>query len=573
MRYSIPKTLDYYLSAPYFRKVDLRGLQLAPFLSQMRSNVVVHSSVDKVSPDTEAIEFYCMNHLAAMIRRKFTPYEELPDWANKVMQQYLSMVVRQHRRLLYYTAIICTREARHGSSVSGDGIFVAQKANDDYKALYEKIHDEGSLEAAEIFLNFKPTGSAVSYYSTIDTLFNEGHWSGGSFGGKPWGTVTTNLLRFLRGEISSEAMIDTAYTLAHNNGPIFNKGMLYSKYGNKFLTILDVQRAGQMPELVAEYADKGFSLAKMAPWLVECVQLVAGAMGEIYSKVDWQKVQDAGALSDLSAFIDYNPATAPAKVLGSYKVTPNQAVAIIEHVREKPKGAIELLKGISPMAEALEEMNIQATITNAAMKGFSDALDAKMSDPLLGGIVTGYDFGKGDEQTGVVTAVLDSVPIGMGDLFKDGGSITGKMVSHEMNYSSIEKKVLAGMGDNFAMSPSQVLTAMKVSSKPQKIKKSVVNSSIQAAYADQVAKDILYGASSTAGTEGASTYPAGAFEVTGVNAEVGEIVKVSGTVNGYDGPHQVIGKTATGILLMGNNPDGLLPIGNIKNMIVKDIKA
>ena len=54
----------------------------------------------------------------------------------------------------------------------------------------------------------------------------------------------------LTGTTSMEMLVDTGYTLAHNGGPIFNKGMMYTHYDSHFLTILDLQRAGQMLDLL-----------------------------------------------------------------------------------------------------------------------------------------------------------------------------------------------------------------------------------------------------------------------------------------------------------------------------------
>ena len=95
------------------------------------------------------------------------------------------------------------------------------------------------------------------------------------------------------GETSIEIMNDTAWTLAHNNGPMFNKGMLYNTYTSTIYKILDVQRAGMIPQLIAEgtlgsHADSAVSQA------FEAVKAVFPE--SVTGYVDWFKVEALGSL-------------------------------------------------------------------------------------------------------------------------------------------------------------------------------------------------------------------------------------------------------------------------------------
>ena len=75
--------------------------------------------------------------------------------------------------------------------------------------------------------------------------------------------MTDCLVRFVSGEFSAEMMLDTVWTLAHNGGPIFNKGQFYACTANA-LRILDVQRSGQIPEAVLfDHAIEGFADAEL----------------------------------------------------------------------------------------------------------------------------------------------------------------------------------------------------------------------------------------------------------------------------------------------------------------------
>jgi hypothetical protein len=94
-----------------------------------------------------------------------------------------------------------------------------------------------------------------------------------------------------------EAMIDTGFTLAHNNGPIFNKGMMYNQYSMFFVVYLDIQRSGQMPELILDAHSKDYGLKYTVDGLQELVWIVRENIpGQIGSYLDWEKIEHSGSL-------------------------------------------------------------------------------------------------------------------------------------------------------------------------------------------------------------------------------------------------------------------------------------
>jgi hypothetical protein len=94
------------------------------------------------------------------------------------------------------------------------------------------------------------------------------------------------------GEFTPEMFGDTAFTLAHNNGPMFNKGMLYSNYSSEFKKILDVQRSGQIPQYLSE---KVFIGDVVPTYMAEAVVVFPA---ELTGTVDWYKVEALGALGN-----------------------------------------------------------------------------------------------------------------------------------------------------------------------------------------------------------------------------------------------------------------------------------
>jgi hypothetical protein len=104
---------------------------------------------------------------------------------------------------------------------------------------------------------------------------------------------------FLTGKTSLEALVDTGYTLAHNTSPIFNKGMMYNTYDHHLITVLDVQRSGQMPELLI---DPDFSTFKDAG-LESLIKMVWSQYPDKFrGYVDWFKVEELGAVGKYSQY-------------------------------------------------------------------------------------------------------------------------------------------------------------------------------------------------------------------------------------------------------------------------------
>jgi len=101
-----------------------------------------------------------------------------------------------------------------------------------------------------------------------------------------------------------EMFVDTVWTLAHNNGPIFNKGMLYTGYSGHLYTILDVQAAGQIPQLVSDciksvYTIDGVTL-NIRDYLLHYGEIFGIARPDFYT--DWHTVEALGSKKKYSSY-------------------------------------------------------------------------------------------------------------------------------------------------------------------------------------------------------------------------------------------------------------------------------
>lgn len=296
MRADAPGTLAYYLDTP-FRSAYPWGKHVAA--STMREAVThSHGQLQKAQPELEAVSFYGLNQVVALLQERFSPYEPLPQWADTLASAYAQTLADQALRMTHYVTLIITRESRHlhsKDSFFGSATFGGKISGE--LAHFLKTLPSSSSSAAAAFMNSAPAVSMSAYVSAIVDVFNKGSFSGG-YGGKPWGNIAKALLSYIDGQTTAEMFVDTAYTLAHNNGPIFNKGMYYNSYGPDLYTILDVQSSGQIAELVIGGSHKtglSKSLSSLAILKSHMDTARKHFPEKIGAYVDWFKVEALGS--------------------------------------------------------------------------------------------------------------------------------------------------------------------------------------------------------------------------------------------------------------------------------------
>lgn len=337
MKYLSALTRAHYESAPQMRKHS--------FLSVSASGLAINCKAykedcGKVEPENEALEFYALNHLASVIRKKFTINERLPEWAIDVISTYLATLSKQGQRLMFYMLLVTTRESRHIKNSTTEK-FQTEFIEKFGKKCHEfnlYIKGESSSGAVEKFLKNPPGEVALNtYVDSLVHIFEHGSFSGG-YGGIPWMNIAKTLSNFIKGETTLEMMVDTAYTLAHNNGPMFNKGMMYSMYSPKIYRVLDVQRSGQIPEMILNKEDQGLASGALRKL---CTVVQEQFPEEFGSYVDWHKVEALGSLHKYPTDKQKQDKAHPPKpkeppkskegyaVIGQWDVFPGQKVNIL----------------------------------------------------------------------------------------------------------------------------------------------------------------------------------------------------------------------------------------------------
>jgi hypothetical protein len=330
------------------------------------------------SPENDAVLFYTLNHCASIVRGLFTVNEPLPEWAQTIMTNYTDVCMTQGERMLHYILCITVREMRHLKSHGAPSPMFWTKVEDEFgpemRVFLNAITSQGGEETAmHKYMHAPPMVPIVTYMKALSYGFHKADgWCGEveSYGGPKWGHVTDAATAMLTGVTSMEMLVDTGYTLAHNGGPIFNKTevkIYANQNASALMTVLDVQRSGQMLDLMLE---SNTMHVKKTPEAIAAVELIkthcpldANGNPTIKGHVDWQLVSDLrpekekkdnpskyvkAAVKSKATVKKAVPVTPPppptptlthvhgkkVKVTGSWQVYPNQTVTTYERLEK-----------------------------------------------------------------------------------------------------------------------------------------------------------------------------------------------------------------------------------------------
>lgn len=289
----------------------LKGVALTSYLD--RSSATVGAVADAVAasgifgmpvqPDEQALKFYLGNQAMAHLSKKFDILEPLPQEVMGLVKAHSHESARIAIRLFWYVFIICAREARHNkSSVDGklDAVFSyvtghypeADKATVQSMFYFSKTFPDSHEALTHLQSSTCANFQIGPFVATLAGVYRKCSWSS-AFGGPKWAHIAECLLKFIKGEWSAEIFADTAFTLAHNTAPIFNKGMLYNHPTPSFIEILDVQRAGMVP-LWLDQDPTGKHFVALVGDMYTLTKKLVPDMFEGY--LDWHTVESLGSV-------------------------------------------------------------------------------------------------------------------------------------------------------------------------------------------------------------------------------------------------------------------------------------
>lgn len=350
-----------YLSKPFFQKLDYSEESLSGLGGALKG--YMSTTKQYVCPEKEALEFYLLNHISQILRRRgehpLYPHER------EFMEHYVKTGSKMAMRAFYYLLIICTREARHLNTAMYSEVFkdIEKEYGVEESEFFRDIVDGGKSNYKALY-SYEGTLKIGEYVSALCNLFNNYKWNL-TFGGKNWGKIAGCLRDFYYGKISAEILLDTVWTLAHNTGSIFNKPALYQHSGSDLSIILDIQRSGQIPQLIADHL-RGITYVptlktpesnSVVKYYEEVLKKFTAS--ELRGNLDWYKVESLGSVVKYPAFrkkMEEHGITSPYKkkqkmllkhkmkkkemeqmeaLKDSFVVDHNNVVKKVEHIREE----------------------------------------------------------------------------------------------------------------------------------------------------------------------------------------------------------------------------------------------
>lgn len=271
-------------------------------------------STQHVHPEIDATLFYLVNQYHSVLKNKFSTFQFIiDDLHSPIVRMSMQALVRLQLRSFYYLTVICTRESRHSHSTQSQmkehlkSRGVPEKWAEEFSDFFSDIRGKSSHDAQKMFYA-SDMDIPFGWYTrclvdAFDTPFNS------AYGGKAWKNIAECLNSAVWGKTSLITMVDTAYTLAHNTGAIFNKGFIYHTQSNAILLkTLDLQRAGALPEAIYSNYLKHY-LTKIGTTkedkeslaLIDClVEAYYDLVPDHKKDIDWANVVALGALGDYS---------------------------------------------------------------------------------------------------------------------------------------------------------------------------------------------------------------------------------------------------------------------------------
>ena len=325
-------TIAWHSTRPMFAHRDMSHVPMREVAGALKA-FIKSPGFDKTLPETDALWFYMMNHATALIGKRHDRMQPLGEY-DEIYDVYASMNTRVVR-MFYYLLVICIRESRHLKTTSAIENEVKTNWGTMVWNFIRSIPDSASSAMTAIIDD--PSDCRIGdVVQAMGHCFYEGNWNS-QYGGKKWGAINDVLEAFVYGKYSGEMMMDTAFTLAHNNGPIFNKGMLYKNYHSKhMLCILDVQRAGMIPQYLNGKTSKSYGMdADLLNMHQRCKALMKD---EFSGNVDWDKVMELGSVGKYQNVKSKVPAKSkPEPEMGWFHITPQDCLAKVS--RQEMKAA------------------------------------------------------------------------------------------------------------------------------------------------------------------------------------------------------------------------------------------
>lgn len=277
----------------------------------------------------DLVRFYMANQILALLTEGSPLHKNLEGKDAAVASLCLSEIGGVSKRMLYYLFIITSRELRHVTTYKGGAIYDSAGGKNCTALLYAIHRSHGD----DILTALRDNGDVdlLIYLPLLVELFNYSEFPSKGFGGKSWAGIARVLSDFVQGRMSLCALADTAWSLEHNTGNIFNKPYIYMTAPGSIKIFLDVQRAGGVCRLLHDQYNERPYLPKTAlsdevQQLYDTYRGLVDAPG-LWKHLDWGDVASKGAVSNLKGFLEQQDEYTGG--IGHFTVAPGVSLPVI----------------------------------------------------------------------------------------------------------------------------------------------------------------------------------------------------------------------------------------------------
>jgi hypothetical protein len=253
------RTLDEHRQRPLFKTRDISTAKVSDIAAQ---SYAFCQKSKKVSIGETAVLFYFFNHAASLASQQAARSNKLEPLQAALFDAYCQEGNAIGVRMFHDIFFMLNAMASFTHPEPGQIDMIEHDYGADCGELLREIcglHGNNTwwtpaFDKSGLALKaLKETKTDVDLGRWVDTLTLLLDWRQRELAYGPlWADVSRMFGKFVNGGKSLEALIDTSFTFCHCNGSFFEKGHLFEPVGNALFDVLDVQRSGQIPQMVFE---------------------------------------------------------------------------------------------------------------------------------------------------------------------------------------------------------------------------------------------------------------------------------------------------------------------------------
>ena len=189
-------------------------------------------------PETQAILFYLSSNIWHSINKRYKEYEILPDEVYNLLNKANNHSVKISKAVFFHTCLVGERMLK-----SYLGTLSTDQLNYFESAYGKEFVDYLKIKQCEHPVNGLTINQFLGGVSLVFGVPKIIVW------GKPYSMIVKSIHKVANGSYSLYSGADNVWSLCHNGGTIFNKGLgnIFKVSSDYIFNILDVQDSGQIP--------------------------------------------------------------------------------------------------------------------------------------------------------------------------------------------------------------------------------------------------------------------------------------------------------------------------------------